>query len=100
MFRIIPYVMAGIRMEYKIIQQTESAPITKQFAPLHLSAAIGAGIEFVSYGNVKLFIESFYNPDLMRAYKSSSLNIFNKNFELRVGLKYQIEERSRRCNTP
>jgi hypothetical protein len=105
MFNIIPYLLAGPRLEYKIIQKTTSPPITSGFVPLHLSAAVGAGVEFVSYGNIKFFVEGFYNPDLKKynvamAYLTPPLNIQNINIELRVGLKYQFRNRGEECNTP
>ncbi len=101
MYRIIPYILIGPRLEYDLSQRTSSPVITGKFLPLHLSAAAGAGVEFVSYGNFKFFTEAFYNPDiLMPAYLKDKLDIRNKNIELRVGLKYQFGGRKESCNTP
>jgi hypothetical protein len=101
MYRIIPYVLIGPRLEYDITQATASPAITGRFLPLHISAAAGAGIEFVSYGNFKFFTEAFYNPDIiMPAYLRSGLDVRNKNIELRIGLKYQFGGRTETCNTP
>ena len=100
MFNIIPYILIGPRLEYPISQGTTSPPITGKFLPLHISGAFGGGVEFVSYGNVKFFVEAFYNPDLMPAYKKGNLAVTNKNIELRVGLKYQFEGKKETCNTP
>ncbi len=105
LFNIIPYVLAGPRLEYKLTQKTTSPPITDKFEQLHLSAAVGAGVEFISYGNIKFFVEGFYNTDVKHyafamAYVKPPLDIKNINFELRVGLKYQFQKRGESCNTP
>jgi hypothetical protein len=100
MYSIIPYILVGPRLEYDLVQGTSSPMITGKFRPLHVSAAGGAGIEFVSYGNFKFFTEAFYNPDIMYAYKRTGLGIYNKNIELRIGLKYQFQSRRETCNTP
>ncbi len=100
MYRIIPYLLVGPRLEYKLAQGTTSPEITGKFLPLHISAAGGAGVEFISYSNFKFFIEGFYNPDVMFAYKRSALGVKNKNIELRIGLKYQFGGRKETCNTP
>ena len=98
--RIIPYILIGPRLEYTLGQSTASPAVTGPFLPLHISAAFGAGTEFVSFYNFKLFLEGFYVPDIMPAYISPELHILNKDFELRVGLKYEFSKRRERCNTP
>jgi hypothetical protein len=65
-----------------------------------VSAAFGGGVELVSYTNFKLFVEGFYNPDIMPAYINPALHINNKAFELRLGLKYEFRGRQESCNTP
>jgi hypothetical protein len=105
LFNCIPYILAGPRLEYKLTQKTPSPPVTEKFEQLHLSAAVGAGVEFISYGNIKFFVEGFYNTDvkhyaLAMAYVKPPLDIKNINFELRVGLKYQFQKRGESCNTP
>lgn len=101
MYSIIPYILVGPRLEYDLSQGTTSPAITGKFLPLHVSAAFGGGVEFISYSNIKFFTEAFYNPDaLMPAYKRTGLEIRNKNIELRVGLKYQFGGRKETCNTP
>jgi len=100
LYRIIPYVLFGPRLEYNITQKTSSPAITGKFNPFQLSFAVGSGIEFISYGNVKFFTEAFYNPDLLMAYNSSQLKIKNKNIEIRIGLKYQFGNKKETCNTP
>ncbi len=105
LFNFIPYVLVGPRLEYKLTQKTPSPPVTGKFVPLHISAAVGAGVEFISYGNIKFFVEGFYNPDIkkyniMMAYLTPPLDIKNINIELRVGLKYQFQKRGESCNSP
>jgi hypothetical protein len=100
MYRIIPYVMVGPRLEYALAQGTSSPVITGSFLPFHVSAAVGGGLEFVSYTNFKFFVEGFYNPDIMPAYIDPLLHINNKAFELRIGLKYEFAGRKETCNTP
>ena len=100
MYSIIPYIMVGPRLEYTLSQGTTSPAITGSFLPLHVSAAAGGGVEFVSYTNFKFFVEAFYNPDIMPAYVNPALHVTNSAFELRVGLKYEFAERKERCNTP
>jgi len=99
MYAIVPYILVGPRLEYKLSQSTQSPEITQSFVPFHVSLAAGAGVELVTYGNFKPFIEGFYNPDIMPAYKQPYLRIPNKNFELRVGLKYEFGSKAA-CNTP
>lgn len=100
MYSIIPYIMFGPRLEYNLIQATSSPAITGKFLPLHLSAAFGGGTEFVSFTNLKFFVEAFYNPDMMPAYIRPELHVKNKNFELRLGLKYEFKEQKESCNAP
>ena len=100
MYSIIPYVLVGPKLEYNLIQSTSSPAVTGKFLPLHLSAAVGGGVELVSYTNFKFLVEAFYNPDIVPAYSTSALKINNKNFELRVGLKYEFAGRKESCNTP
>ena len=100
MYKIIPYFMVGPRLEYNLSQGTSSPDITGKFLPLHVSAAVGGGVEFVSYTNFKFFVEGFYNPDVMPAYINPLLHVNNKAIELRVGLKYEFAGRKESCNTP
>jgi hypothetical protein len=100
MYRIIPYVMVGPRLDYTLSQATSSPEITGSFLPLHVSAAVGAGFEFVSYTNFKFLVEGFYVPDIMPAYISGPVHVTNKDFELRIGLKYEFAGRKESCNTP
>ncbi|MEO6883402.1 MAG: outer membrane beta-barrel protein [Bacteroidia bacterium] len=97
LFRIIPYVLIGPRMEYALSKQAQVFPnVIGGFSALHVSWAVGAGIEFVSYGQLKFFTEAFYNPDLTRAY-NSNFYIKNKAFELKIGLKYLLIHKKNSC---
>lgn len=101
MYSIIPYILIGPRLEYNLTQNTTSPAIISSFLKLHVSAAVGAGVELVSYSKFKLFLEGFYNPDIiMPAYIRPGMHARNTNFELRVGLKYEINGGRETCNTP
>jgi hypothetical protein len=100
MYSIIPYVLVGPRLEYMLGQGTTSPAVTGSFLPLHVSAAVGGGLELVSFTNFKFFVEGFYNPDIMPAYVNPAVHINNKDFELRVGVKYEFAGRKESCNTP
>lgn len=101
LFSIIPYVLIGPRLEYNLTQRMQTPGLQGTFLKLHVSPAVGAGIEFISYGQIKFFVEAFYNPDfpLQDAYIRPELHIRNINYELRVGLKYEFLSRET-CNTP
>lgn len=100
LFSIIPYVLIGPRLEYNLTQRMQSPEVTGKFLKLHVSPAVGAGVEFVSYGQIKFFVEGFFNPDLIHdSYVTPELHIRNKNIELRVGLKYEFLGKEH-CNTP
>ena len=100
MYSIIPYIMVGPKLEYRLTQATSSPPVTGSFLPLHISGAFGGGVEFISYSRFKFLVEAFYNPDMMPAYVTPDLHIKNKNIQLRVGVKYQFGEQRESCNTP
>lgn len=100
MYSIIPYIMVGPKLEYKLSQGTSSPAVTTSFLPLHISGSFGGGVEFVSYTNFKFLVEAFYNPDMMPAYVSPNLHIKNKNIQLRVGVKYEFGGQKESCNTP
>jgi hypothetical protein len=94
---IIPYILFGPRLEYVLSQATSSPAITGSFKKIHVTASIGAGVEFVSYGNIKFFTEAHFNPDVMRSYKQGSLAIRTTAYELRVGLKYVFADKKYAC---
>lgn len=100
LFSVIPYVLLGPRLEYNMTQSTSSPAIQGNFMQLQVSPAIGAGVEFVNYYNIKFFVEGFYNPDVIPAYITPELHVYNSDFELRAGLKYEFAKRKESCNTP
>ena len=100
MLTIIPYVLIGPRLEFVVGDNTSSPPIVENFSAIHVSPAVGAGVEFVSYGNIAFITDIIYNPDIgLPAYNNNPLDIYNKVLELRVGLKYHFRGRTT-CNTP
>ncbi len=100
MYNVIPYILVGPRLEYTFSESIGSPFVTDKFLPLHISGAVGGGVEFISYSNFKFFVEAFYNPDIMPAFLQSDLYIKNKNFEARIGLKCELSKRKEHCNTP
>lgn len=99
---IIPYVLIGPRIEYKLSGGSNNPRVTGSFVPLHVSLAAGLGMELVAYGPFKFFTEAFYDPDVMNAYSVGGLKIKNYPFELRVGVKRTFGK-SRKdidCNSP
>ena len=85
----IPYFLLGARFEYLLSQKIQSPTITSSFYKFHGSPSIGAGWEFTVFSSFKPIVEAHYNPDIkLLAYKSSTLEAFNRPWELRIGLKY------------
>ena len=97
MDRIIPYILFGTRLEYALSQSTTSPAITGSFKKIHVTASVGAGIEFINYGNIKFFTEAHFNPDVMRSYKQGNLSIRTTAYEIRVGLKYIFSDKKWAC---
>lgn len=87
LFSFIPYLLIGPRIEYLVSSNPQV-----DFNKLHVSLAAGAGMEFISFSNLKFFIEAFYNPDVSKAYKKDNLAINNTSLELRIGLKYAFKK--------
>jgi hypothetical protein len=86
-----PYFLIGPRLEYKFSQSTPSVPLA--FTPLHLSWSVGAGFEFITFGNIKPMVELHYNPDLNSAMNQKigdegNWKIKNRAWELRAGIKF------------
>lgn len=94
---IIPYILIGPRLEYALSQSTASPAITGSFSKIHVTASVGAGIEFVSYGDIKFFTEAHFNPDVMRSYKQGNLSIRTTAYEIRIGLKYVFGDKRSAC---
>jgi hypothetical protein len=81
MLSIIPYVKIGPRAEY-VLSSDQS------FRKFHITASAGAGVEFVSYGNIRFLTEFHYVPDLTKSYDTDPLRIKQNAMELRIGLKF------------
>jgi hypothetical protein len=92
-----PYILMGPRVEYLLSQGISSPIITDNFRKLHVTASVGAGVEFVGYSRLRFFTEAHFNPDVMRSYKHSDLAIRAKAFELRVGLKFVFGDKKIPC---
>ncbi len=84
MFAIIPYAKVGPRLEY-VFSSNQS------FSKVHVTGALGSGIEFVAYGPVKFITEAWWVPDLDKSYKSGDFSIKQHCWELRVGLKFTVQ---------
>lgn len=67
----------------------------------HVSGAVGVGLEPVWYSHFKMFVEFFYNHDIMPSFIGNidsfvpppyngtiSETVMKHDFELRIGLKY------------
>lgn len=100
LYSFVPYLLIGPRLEYTLTQASSSPTVTGSYLPLHFSLAVGGGAELISYSKFKLFAEVFYVPDVMSAYISPPLHIANKDFELRIGIKYEFNGGRESCNTP
>lgn len=100
---VIPYIIVGPRIEYKLSGGSTSPRVPGSFVPLHVSLAAGVGTELVAYGPIKFFVEAFYNPDLTKAYHTDFMDVKNNAFEARIGVKYQFRKKNKRdldCNSP
>ena len=85
----IPYLLLGPNLEYLLSENIQSPGVTSSFHLLYVSASFGAGWEFIVFSSLKPMAEIYYNPDIkINAYKQNDLEIKNKAWELRVGLKY------------
>jgi len=93
----MPYILIGPRLEYELSQATTSPAISGSFRKIHVTASVGAGVEFINYGNIKFFTEAHFNPDVMRSYKRENLSIRTTAYEIRVGLKYVFGDKKYAC---
>jgi len=91
----IPYILIGPRLEYRFKHATASPEITGKFNTFQVSPSVGAGWEFMVYSSLKPFVEIHYNPDIkLNAYKVDPLEIKNRAWEIRVGLKFVFNNSS------
>lgn len=106
----IPYLLIGPRLEYLNDRSAGIFPdAIAGMKSLHLSAAMGIGIEKISFSRVKPFLEVFYNRDITRSFSgqvfSNSPNepagttipekIITQDFEWRIGLKFSLEKKTK-----
>ncbi|MBN8702004.1 MAG: outer membrane beta-barrel protein [Bacteroidetes bacterium] len=98
LFGGIPYLLIGPRIEYKLSEAMQSPTVVSSFKNFQFSPSFGAGWEFVTYSNIKPIVEVHYNPDMyLNAYKTTPLDIKNRAWEIRVGLKYLLGNASEDC---
>ena len=93
------YMLVGPRLEYELSQETASPVITSSFRKIHVTGSVGAGVELVSYGDIKFFTEVHFNPDGMNSYKHGNLSIRTTAYEIRLGLKYVFSDKHSTCPT-
>jgi hypothetical protein len=111
-FKFIPYVLIGPRVEYLLSRSAQVFPdVIGGMYTIHVSAAVGIGVEKVCYSRFKPFIEFFYNHDIMPSFIGNvgsiapeysplyktvlSETIMQHDFELRIGVKYHIKGTSK-----
>lgn len=108
-FRWIPYLLIGPRVAYLYSRSAALFPdvIGGEYS-FHVSGAVGIGIQPVWYSHFKIFVEFFYNHDVMPVFigNINSLTPYPNNyqmsevvmkhdFELRIGLKYVFKAKSK-----
>jgi hypothetical protein len=104
-FKWIPYLLIGPRVEYLYSRGGQFADVIGGEFSFHVSGAVGVGIEPVWFSHFKVFMEVFYNHDIMPSFIGSinsltppPLNyqmsevIMKHDYELRIGLKYVFEK--------
>ncbi len=108
-FRWIPYLLIGPRVEYMMSRGGEFSDVIPREYLIHVSGAVGVGIQPVWYSHFKVFLELFYNHDIMPSFigSISSLNpnfipspqisetIMKHDYELRIGIKYVFNAKSK-----
>ncbi len=101
LFSFVPYALVGPRVGYTFRNKpTVYENVLNNVPKFHFSWSAGAGIELVTYGNFKPYLEYHYNPDIIKLYRSSKLDVSNRTHELRLGLIYRFKKRKEACNTP
>jgi hypothetical protein len=101
-YKLIPYILVGPRVEYNIIKSTAVfKPESDAINPLQFSLGLGAGIELVTFGRFKPFIEGYYNPYVLPLYNKNNVSITGRTFELRIGVIYRPKRKAfDDCNAP
>ena len=107
-FKWIPYFLIGPRVAYLMSRGGVFGDVIGGEYLIHVSAAAGIGIEPVWYSHFKMFVEFFYNHDIMPSfigtinsltppplsYQMSEV-VMKHDYELRIGLKYVFDGRSK-----
>lgn len=105
----IPYLLIGPRVAYLMSRGGEFADVIGGEYTIHVSGAVGIGIQPVWYSHFKIFAEFFYNHDIMPSFigNISSLTpppvnsyqlsevVMKHDFELRIGIKYVFDGKSK-----
>ena len=80
------YFLFGPRIEYLV---SSNGPVN--FNKLHLSASAGVGCDFNFLDPWILFTELHYNPDITKSYSSPGIDIKNRAWELKIGIKRNLK---------
>lgn len=80
-----PYLLAGPRLEYLL---SSNGPL--DYSKFHAGISFGIGSEFNFKDPWILFTEFHVNPDLNKSFKNDLLEVKNRSFELRIGVKYNL----------
>jgi hypothetical protein len=94
LYRGVPYILLGIRLEYVVSTATTSPEVARgPFVPLQITPAVGVGWEFITYGAIKPFVEFIYNPSPVigpPSYHVLDLTLYNREMELRAGIRIEL----------
>ncbi len=101
-YKLTPYILLGVRAEYNIIKATSVfKPYSDGIRPIQFSLGLAAGLELVTFGRLKPFIEGHYNPYVMPIYNKDNVSITGRTFELRIGVIYRPKRKAfDDCNAP
>lgn len=94
LYDVTPYFLIGPKFKYLLGESGFTG-----FRPMHFSMYAGIGMEFLYKRPWIFFVEAGYDHDINRAFKSEFVAITDKTISIRVGLKYQIEKKSKGCRT-
>lgn len=100
-YRGLPYVMLGARLEYNFKRATPAYALVAGSIPkIAVTPDVALGYEFIVYSRWKPFVEFHYNPDLIK-FKQGPVTMWNRTFELRVGLIFRPAGKAfDDCNAP
>lgn len=99
-YRGTPYFMLGGRIEYNLRRSITAYPDVMAAVPkITVTPDVAIGYEFVTYSKFKPFVELHYNPDLIKTHVGT-VAMWNRTFELRVGIIYRPMKALDDCNAP